>query len=369
MTGAASRLLVALDAQIASSRIPYEADGLRAERACYRARQGRIDEAMQTAATLRERYAARPNAVITAWVNLVEGLCCHFDDLGVGARDKLARAHALSGWQPASRLHLLCAAWLAHVDYTHHHTAAMSQHVREALQFAAADDHTVRARACMVVAQALHLGSGLPLATPWYAASHRHALAQGDDLTIAALIHNRGWLQLTRLGEAALTDDGSDAVRSAFEGILSSQSYDRMIGAASIATITPLLQAQILCARGQAGEALLLFDSSTLATDDSRAKSRLASTMLADQAWCHVKLGHLEAARIDALAAESSLVAATHVDDRAATHSRIAQVFRALGDAAAADVHASLASRHWQSFRQVQADMVTALEGLDASSA
>ena len=111
MTGAASRLLVALDAQIASSRIPYEADGLRAERACYRARQGRIDEAMQTAATLRERYAARPNAVITAWVNLVEGLCCHFDDLGVGARDKLARAHALSAWQPESFSTMSCVKW------------------------------------------------------------------------------------------------------------------------------------------------------------------------------------------------------------------------------------------------------------------
>ena len=165
MSGAPSRLLAGLDSQIAASRIPFDADCLRAERACYRARQGRIDEARQTAAQLRERYAVRPVARVTAWVNLVEGLCSHFDDLGANARDKLARAHALSAMRRGSRLHLLCAAWLAHVDYTNHQPAAMSLHVREALEFAAVDDHTVRSRACMVVAQALHLGTGLDLAT------------------------------------------------------------------------------------------------------------------------------------------------------------------------------------------------------------
>ena len=362
MSGAPSRLLAGLDSQIAASRIPFDADCLRAERACYRARQGRIDEARQTAAQLRERYAVRPVASVTAWVNLVEGLCSHFDDLGANARDKLARAHALSAMRRGSRLHLLCAAWLAHVDYTNHQPAAMSLHVREALEFAAVDDHTVRSRACMVVAQALHLGTGLDLATPWYAASHRHAIAEGDDLTISALIHNRGWLQLTRLGEGALSDDGSETVRNAFAGISSSRSYDRLIGTASIAIIAPLAEAQILCSKGLANDALALFEAHGLG--QARAEYRLASTMLADQAWCRMKVGQTEAARTDAIAAERSLLPATHVDDRAATHTRLADVYASLGDREVADLHATAAARYWGEFEQLKSEMVAVLDGL-----
>ena len=363
MSGAPSRLLASLDGQIAASRIPFDADCLRAERACYRARQGRIDEARQTAAQLRERYAVRPGAIVTAWINLIEGLCSHFDDLGDGARDKLLRAHALSAMQRGSRLHLLCAAWLAHVDYSNHQPAAMSLHVREALQFAPVDDHSVRSRACMVVAQALHLGSGLDLATPWYAASHRHAVAEGDDLTIAALIHNRGWLQLTRLGEGALSDDGSSEVKSAFDGIASSRSYDRLIGAASIAIIAPLAEAQILCSKGQALEALALFEAHGLGTE--RVEYRLASTMLADQAWCRMSLGQFERALADAQAAQATLTPRTHCDDRAATHTRLAQVYASLGDKGAADLHVMAAARYWAEFKQVQAGMVAVLEGVE----
>ncbi|MEO7150168.1 MAG: hypothetical protein ABIX46_00420, partial [Burkholderiaceae bacterium] len=207
------------------------------------------------------------------------------------------------------------------------------------------------------------------LAAPWYTASHRHAVDEGDDLTIAALIHNRGWLELTRLGEGALTDDGSQEVSGAFSGILSSQSYDKMIGAASIPTITPLLQAQIDCSRGLAATALALFEAHGLSANDPNGSSRLASTMLADQAWCRAQLGQSDAARADALAAEASLVPSTHVDDRAATHSRLYQVHHALGETAEAARHAALAQTHWQAFRQVQADMVSALDGLDPTCA
>lgn len=363
MTLQPSRLLVRLDSQIAAATLAFDADCLIAERACYRARQGRIEEALQVATTLRERYLHRPNAVISTWTNLVEGLCSHFDDMGEMARDKFRRAHAMSAAPPVSHLHLLCAAWLAHVDYTHHDAVAMAQHAREALQFAAPDDHAVRSRASLVVAQVLHLGSGLDRAEPWYGVAHRHALAEGDDLTIAALIHNRAGLQLSRLGEAALQMNGSAAVAQALSELASSQSYDRLIGAASQSTIAPLIQAQILCLRGDAAAALSLFESHIGSAADG-GLARMAAPILADQAWCRAQLGQTDAARADAQAALASLVAKTHVDDRAATHSRVAEVLRALGDGTAADHHAGLAAEHWQAFERLKEQMAGELDGL-----
>lgn len=364
MSGADSRLLSSLDARIAADPDSFATDCVRAERACYRARQGRIEEALAFAAKLRERYNPRPSAVISAWVNLVEGLCRHFDDMGEPARDKLRRAHALSGFEPTSRLHLLCAAWLAHVDYAHHDAAGMAKHVRQALESASVDEHTVRSRACMVVAQALHLGTGLQRASPWYAIAHRHAVAEGDELTIAALIHNRGWLELTRVGERAYDPSGSDAIETALRALESSFSYDRMIGAASLATVAPLVRAQVLCLRGDPASALLLFDAHIGITSRASA-ARLASNMLADQAWCRARLGQYEAARSDALTALSSLLPSTHVDDRAATHSRLAQVYETIGDEGQRREQTALAAICWDQFRQVQRHMEVALDFLD----
>jgi hypothetical protein len=241
----------------------------------------------------------------------------------------------------------------------------MARHAREALQFAEPDDHAVRSRASLVVAQGLHLGSGLERATPWYAEAHRHAVAEGDDVTISAVMHDRAGLELTRLGEAGLRADGSPAVALALGGLESSRSYDRMIGAASVPTVAPLMLAQILCIRGDAAGALALFEAH-LGSAVEGGLARMAAPIVADQAWCRMRVGQFDAARGDAAAAVASLSAKTHLDDRAATHSRVADVHRCLGDGEAAAHHDSLAAEYWQGFERLKQQMAAALDGLEA---
>jgi hypothetical protein len=85
------------------------------------------------------------------------------------------------------------------------------------------------------------------------------------------------------------------------------------------------------------------------------------SNLLADQAWCRLQLGQIDAARRDALAAEDLLDSRGHHDDRANTHSRLEQVFRAIGDSPSELKHAALAANAWNQHAQLQQRFVAQL--------
>ena len=90
------RLLERLNALIARDPESFDGDCARAERACYLARQGKFEAATSELDLLRRRYDARPHPAISTWLSLGDGLMSHFTDMGVPARDKMRRAHALS---------------------------------------------------------------------------------------------------------------------------------------------------------------------------------------------------------------------------------------------------------------------------------
>ena len=67
--------------------------------------------------------------------------------------------------------------------------------------------------------------------------------------------------------------------------------------------------------------------------------NRLNCELLSDQAWCRAQMDQREESRADALAAEAGLIPETQIDDRAATHSRLALTYAALGDQSSASRH------------------------------
>ena len=203
-----SRLLSRLDAAIAAAAHPLRADYLRAERAGYLARQGHLIEASQVIALLHERYDPSPNVLISAWLNLAEGLLSHFSDLSGVAIDKMRRAYALSGAARDTPLRALTAAWLAHMEYVAHDFELMARHLAESLQLADAEFHTARSRACLVGAQGYHLGGRYDLAQPWYEKARLHANADGDEAMLSAVMHNMAWLHAVQARQTQLQGNG-----------------------------------------------------------------------------------------------------------------------------------------------------------------
>jgi hypothetical protein len=356
-----SKLLARLDAAIDRCVRPVEQACLRAERAGYFARQGHFDAARAELGDLHTLFQTQPHAAVSASVFIAEGLLAFHDGLGSGACDKFKRARALSAASGLPQLQALACAWLAHTDYVVLDFPAMAKHAKEALVLATPDHHASRARACLVVANALHFAARLDLAQPWYAQARNHANADGDDATLSALNTNMASQLCDQALRASLFGGAvDDTARHALASANSAASFEQWVGTESLSAWVPMLRAVGLSVAGEPQAALVLYKSHLQAAQQ-QGLSRLVSTYLADMAWCEWRVGYSEGALDRAQAAAASLALTTHVDDRAVTHARLAQVFRALGDEVTAAAHDEQARTHWAAHQAVQREVVALL--------
>lgn len=360
-----SRLLTRLDTAIAKARNPVEVACLKAERACFLARQGHLAQARVLVDALHTQFAWRPHAAVSAWLSLAEGLNDYYSHLASSARDRVMRAHALSGAAHLAPLRALSAAWLAHMDVASHDMGRMVQHVHEALAGAAPDHHSARSRACLVVAYAYHFAGSEARALPWYARSHFHATADGDEAHLSALMHNQASLRGNQARLTAMFGEASpEATRQA---LLSSESitrFDAGIGTAALVSLVPMMQAQLLTHDQRWPQALALFE---LHFDAAMAEGleRMKPCFLADRAWCRLQMGEPKLAAADAQAAEASLRLPCDLDDRALAQARLAQVMERLGQAREAALLRERARSDLQAHRGEQERLVALLdEGL-----
>ena len=375
MAVARSRLQARLDAAITAAANPVEAQCLRAERAGLLARQGQLEAAKTVIDELNAQLAWQPNTSLRAWLALAEGLHGYYSALGRGAQASIEQAYMLAQELGAlKRLHAVAAAWLANMAFANDDMPRMASLVREALDTALPEHHAARARAALVAGYAYHFAANNARAQPWYEASRRHAIAEGDETHLSALMHNQAWMRASQARLALLFDAGaspaahSDAVGHALMGAESIGHYDAGVGTASLGSLVPMLRAQVLTAQGKWPDALALFEThfDAALTD---GLTRLAPCLLADRAWCEWHSGQARKAKALVAAAEQALGQPCDTDDRAMAAARLAQVCAVLGDAAAAQRHRVAAQTHHAAHREQQQSIVTlldqALAGLD----
>lgn len=361
-----SRALTRLDAAIAASRTPVERACQEAERAALLGRLGHVDEARAALAGIRSRNDAQPQAAVTAWVCLAEGLIDHYANYGDQARDRLRRAHALSVAARVRPLIALSAAWLAHMAYVYGDHPLLARHIGEALQEAAPDQHAARARAALVVAAAYHWGGRLDQAQPWYQRAREHATTDGDEATLSALICNRAWIAASQARLASTETDRPQhadpaGLRQLVLAVESSTAFDQRVGKVALRSFVPLQRAQLLILEGQPQQALALYDRYL---DEALAGGMgyMEPLLRSDIAWCRVALNDPAAAREQAERAAASFGPDIEEEDRAAAHGRLAQVWRVLGDEAAAAPHAQAAAQDRERLQAAQARIVALVD-------
>lgn len=343
-----SRLLRRLDAAIAAAGSPAEAACLGAERVVVLARRGQTDQARTELDQIRQRLARAAHPAVTGWLCLAEGLLNPFGEFSGGDLDRLQRAHALAGATRLQPLRALAAAWLAHAHHVHGDDAQMVRLVGEALQSAAADHHSARARACLVAGRAYQWAGQAEAARMYFARAREHATAEGDDATLSDILHDMArhrvrQVQLAELLEPVAAADG----RQALLALDSWTHFDRAAGTASREPVAALLRAQVLVSQARFAEAWALHERH-LAVALAQGMARREASLRADMAWCQLQLGFGDAARTLARDADAALLGAMHADDRALAHARLARVFDALGLPAAAAQHRSQALARWQ---------------------
>jgi tetratricopeptide (TPR) repeat protein len=353
-----SRFLDCIEKSISAGGDELTVDCLLAEKAAYLARLGNFDEARGILATLHDKNGRAPKVELSVWLNFTEGICSFYSDMGSNALDRLLRARALSEAAGLVKLKAEVSAWLAHLAFSRHDFATMAREIAVALSLATRTSHSCLSRASLVVGQAVHLAGRYDLAAPWYARARNHAQSVGDETTISAIIHNMTAIRLANSRQQVLLRGYSDeSISVAISGADSTKNFDQLVGVVSLDSLTPILRAQALSLAQCYEEAIALY-SNHLSPALLQGMARVKCWLLADKAWCNACLGMTRAASDDATEAILSISPSIQIDDMAATHSRLAQVFRVLGDDARASYHGDMSETLWAEYGKLQANVL-----------
>lgn len=363
MTIPISRYIARLNGLISTARDELTADCCRAEMACYLVRQGHIDEAITSMSEFRSRHFARPHALTSIWLNIFEGMIHLYGAGGTqNARDRFRRANAVAIASRANELVAISAAWLAHLAYLAVDLKQMVDLLRLVENTTSEDNHLALSRACLVRAQALHVAARYDLAMPWYEKSRTHALACEDDSAMSALMYNRASITVGHYKQLKLAGYGDQMLgRYSKATVDSVMNYDRLIGNIGLGAYVPLLQGQIASLDGRIDIALDIYDREIEGAVKNQGQSRVESYLLADRAYCNASLNRLERARLDVETAAQAIDEFTQIDDRAATYSRISQVYSILGKMDISSCYSELARVSWIEFVQLQQRFVEIL--------
>jgi tetratricopeptide (TPR) repeat protein len=300
-------------------------------------------------------------------MHLAEAVSTIYVDSADRPLDKLKRCVALARASGNHELHALASAWLTHLAYASYDFSSLEVRLREVLDVASPDNHQALSRAKLIGAVALHLCGRYDLARPWYSEVRSHAVAEGDDATVSALMHNLACMGVANLRQTSLDPHSAELLEygapSALHEANATASYDDLIGTSSLSTWVPILQAQALALQGHASEALALYRANLMDAKE-QGLERVMAYMYADMAWCQLQTGHKEEANVAAIAAKERLGPGVLVDDCAATHSRLGQVYSAFGKPREAREHLEMAADAWKQFREFQLSVVQRLEPL-----
>lgn len=348
-----SRLALRLDAEIAAAAaVPARAAVLQAQRAILWLRHGRDAEAREELDRLHAGALVHPRVELAAWLHLAQGLMAYFgafSGFGGGARERVRRARVMAAAARLRPLQALADAWLAQMDFVGRDIDSLIAHAQAALAVLGPDDHGAGYRVATALASAWSLAGGEAAASPWYAWARQHAIAEGDDAGLAALLYNQTQMRALRIRHAALAGEPGEAP-AVLLGVASVGHYDDAVGGSARGDLTPLLRAQLMTVQGDYAEAAALLEAQ-LPAAMAAGLARLGGSLLADLAWCWANTGEPQRARALADQAAIEVLAedqpSCDIDECAALHARLAQVYAKLHEDALAAVQADAAAAAW----------------------
>ncbi|MFT7776807.1 hypothetical protein [Roseateles sp.] len=343
-----SRLAQRLDAEIASAAaMPARAAVLQVQRAILWLRHGREAEAREELSRLQVRALAHPRVDLAAWLHLAEGLTAYFGAFGGGARERVRRALVMAQAGGLTTLKALCDAWLAQMAFVDRDIDLLVAHAAAVL--AAPADNAAACRVASALGMAWDLAQDEAAASAWYAWGRRAASADGDDAGLAALLYNQMQMRALRIRHAALAGEPGEAP-AVLLGVDSIGHFDDAVGGSARADLTPLLRAQLLTVQGDFTAAAALLEAH-LPEAVGAGLARTGGSLLADLAWCWANTG--EASRARALADQAAVEVLAEdsphcdIDERAALHARLAQVYARLHEDGLAARHGDAAQEAW----------------------
>lgn len=193
-----SQLLSRIDSRLQQETDDYVIAELQAKKAAYLVRIGESDTARSIVADVRRTFGDGRSGRVTCFLQLAEGLLHYYEFDGATARDKFTRALFLAEAMREPDLIALCAAWKAFIDFYACRFEAMHRSLVLVRDSVGSEDHAVLSRRAVVMMTAAIILGDKNSAQRWFQVGHRHAVADGDQACIDALLFGRGVFGVAR---------------------------------------------------------------------------------------------------------------------------------------------------------------------------
>lgn len=361
-----SRLLDSLltEARSTRDRVAWARAVCRA--AAHYARSGRVEESLATMAKVREVFGPGLHPEVASWLMLSEGIlhyCQYRDQAGT---DRILRARALAVAFKTDAAVPTCAAWMAAIQFNLGQYEKVASNLDEAFRLSEPNDHQTRSRAALTYADAMHVCAGYEAARKWYEECRRHAVSEGDEATLGAMLCNVAMLRLNalRLADAFSERSEPEALRASLEAT-GSVSFDLMTGNSNQEQLRFVLQSLQLIVEGKFAELLEHFDRLDL---EGINTGNMVLPSLADRAWSLLQVGRIDEAK--ALAAEilTKTPLLRDTDDVAYVYARLAQIEEATSAGPSVAKLWDRAKAALSEHRAFQADLYKLMSGVNANT-
>lgn len=266
-----SQLLKRLEVKLNESKDPIAIGELKVRKACYLARTGYFDESKRLIAELRLDFGSGQHARISTWIMLAEGLVEFFTCPGYAAKDRIARSELIAVAVGDAELAAIACAWKALVEFEFSNFDAMALSMRRAFDFATPENHEAQSRIAIILSDCFYLCGDRESGQFWFMTSREHALRDGDQATIDALLYSKAAFSTASLrAQRCFGSLDRDQVELVRLEVASSFNFQQLAEILSVNHLIMLSRARIL---------LLLedFKSAYSALSDIRGRGPFAS--------------------------------------------------------------------------------------------
>jgi tetratricopeptide (TPR) repeat protein len=311
-----SQLLRRIEERLLTESDSYVLSELKAKRASYLARVGRFQEAKDAIAEVRQVFGDGRSGRVTALLMLAEALTMYYERLASGASDRVARALLLGQAMKDQEIISLASAWKAFLDFEDSKFESAFRSVKTSLDHAEESNHASWTRNCIVLALGFSLCGDSPSSQHWFLKGRHHALEEGDQVSLDALLHNKAvfgvaWLRVQRcLGERV-----SQQITRARLELSSTRNLQALAGVSAHGSYIDLANARLLMLEQDFPKALDALDR--VAVSGPFPTGHFNNSLLAlERAYCFASLGQPDQAlEVLAVFDEAELLS-LDVDDR-----------------------------------------------------
>ncbi len=288
-----SQLLARLDRELEVTSDTVMRAEILAKKGSYFARVGRFSDTRAIIGELRQEFGDGHSGHATAWIMLTEGLLHLFENLSPIALDRITRAQVLALAMKDASVIAIASAWKAHLEFETSNFGSMIKSLELAIAHSSDRDHDAWARLAMVISDSFLICGDRQCAQEWFLRSRDHALSDGDQASIEALLYNRAAFSLARLrAERCLAQIDDDQISLTRLEIASARNLQTLTGVGALTNFIYLCDARLLILEGNYSKAIDALNG-IRNTGPFASYNFSQSFVDLELAFCLLKLDHL----------------------------------------------------------------------------